>query len=251
MQRILQNSSQRKLAIHRLFKITFLPTICLLMVACSASAPPNPLGWNWKGRAVVCHQRVNFDKNAQAALPDFSADLRRGFCARTTFYLTLHREFGDRTAFFGVAAMTTAGLAALYSPAQQQTYSPETWAFLARLSASLEQRATVTAARLRAGYAGNPNLTRELLDVEQSLVQTALQVEQKRDLEAYGGLLAEINKTLNPSGALVLAAINSQPFYANYLAAITAVRGEVGGPVRFDRLDHRVQVGLQLAELLR
>jgi hypothetical protein len=251
VQRILHNSSQRNPVIHRLIKITWLPVLCLLLVACGTGSPPNPLGWNWQGRAVVCNQDVRFNANAQAALPDYSTDLRRGFCARTGFYLTLHREFGDRTAFFGVAAMTTAGLAALYAPTQRQTYSPDTWAFLARLSTALQQRATVTATRLRTGHIAGANLTRDLLETEQTLVQIALQVERDRDPLAYAALLREVDKTLNPNDPLVLAAINSQPFYANYLAAIAMVRAEMGGPVRFDRLDHRVQVGLRLAELLR
>jgi len=223
--------------------------LCLGAVACTQNTPPNPMAWKWRGKHVLCSQDVDFAADAHGTLPEFDDGQRQGFCRRTVYYLRLHREFGADTAFFGVAAMTTSGLVVLDGPTQHHRYSPETWAFMSGLSLELEERAKVTAQRLRLGRKGS-DLTRRLLTEEQAYVGRALADLHSRDPALYRRVIREIDRTLNPDDPLELAAINSHPFFATYLAAIARVRGDVGGPVSFARSKHRVAVGVALSKSL-
>lgn len=221
--------------------------LCFELFACGPQTPPNPLGWQWRATVLLCQQAVDFSATSGRDLPKFTAEHRLGFCQRTVFYLRLHREFGEHTAFFGVAAITTAGLATLYGPGQRHRYSPETWDFMSGLSGDLAERAITTANRLRRGTKGL-GLTRQLLEREQSHVGQVLADLRRREPVLYTRLIGEIDQTLNPDDPLVLAAINSQPFFATYLAAIAEVRDDVGVPVRFDLQTHRVAVGMALSK---
>lgn len=221
--------------------------LCLGAVACTQNTTPNPMAWKWRGKHVLCSQLVDFAADSRRKLPEFDAKQGQGFCRRTVFYLRLHREFGEDTTFFGVAAMTTSGLVVLDRPTQHHRYSPETWAFMSGLSLELEERAEFTAQRLRRGRKGS-DLTQRLLTEEQAHVGRALANLQRSDPALYRRVIREIDRTLNPGDPLVLAAINSHPFFATYLAAIAKVRGDVGGPVSFALSKHRVAVGMALSK---
>lgn len=201
----------------------------------------------WNGESILCNEDVSFDKAAETALPEFADDERLGLCARSIRYLELNRLYGDRTEFFGIAAASTASLAATYAPLVRRAYSDETWGFMAQMSADLETGANRVAADLAAGERVN---TTALIAQDQRAVQAALDQLAATDPETYAAVIAEVGSTLNPTNRLLLAAINRNPFFAAYEAGLAQVRADVGGNIDFSSLDHRLKVGVILKRLI-
>ncbi len=226
--------------------------LVLLLAAC-VPAPgrwANPLGWHWQGRTLVCGQTMDFRPSARDDLPGYSPELRRGFCARVVRFLRLHRRYGTKTGYFGVTAMTTSGLAAIDIPSQRHLYSEPTWDFLAGLSGALEVETARAEAVANRGPLIGRALDLALFQAEQRAVQQALDALRARDETAHQRLVGEVNATLNPRDPLLLAALASTPFFANYHAALAGVRTRLGRDIDFARKRDRVAVALALAAML-
>ncbi len=219
----------------------------LVLAGCLSG--PNWLGLEWRGDLILCQHPIDFARDGITVLPVLNGLDQGGYCGRTIDYIQLHRQYGDRTGFFGSAAMTTAGLALLSASAERQRYSAGTWDFLTKLSRDLAPHAHETARRLPANIEKS-ELTRQLFETEQRHVQQALDGFRRKSPDAYDTLVREVGKTLNPAEPLLQIALSSQPFFAVYLAALAEVHADLGEPVDFAKADHRVRVGLALAKVL-
>lgn len=205
----------------------------------------------WDGTQIVCNEEVSFAPEADAVLPVFEADERLGLCARSMRYIELHREFGDRTSYFGVAAISTASLAATYAPMVRRAYSEGTWAFLADLSRVLETGVNAAAAKAGQGGVFRARLdTAALLRDEQALVQSRLDEMAMDDPEAYAQLIEEINGTLNPTNRLLIAAINRNPFFRAYEGGLAQIRARRDGQIDYADMEQRIEVSEVLQALI-
>ncbi len=204
----------------------------------------------WNGDHVMCQERISFAQNSALPLPSFPPRRKRGLCARTVNWIKLHRKYGEETAFFGIAAMTTAGLAAIYSPTQRFRYSDETWDFMVRLSRRLEKRAAKIVKRFESGAISGNALTKKLLNAEQKAVERALARLKSKDPAAYKRVISDVGKTLNVRDPGLLLIINSNRFLSSYHATLGEVRTDLGRKISFASKEHRVKVGLALARLV-
>lgn len=229
------------------------------VAACAAPPPPLPDVPQselpaWDGSQIVCGETVSFATNADQALPEFAADERLGLCARSMRYVELHRLYGDKTAYFGVAAISTASLAATYAPLVRRAYSKSTWDFLAEMNSEIEARVVAAAARAASGSGGGwfaPALnTAALIQGEQNEVQQRMEGFASADPAAYALMLEEVNNTLNPTNALLISAINRNPFFKAYEAGLAQIRAENGGAIDYVALEQRLAMNSVLRALI-
>jgi len=208
----------------------------------------------WDGQQIVCNKDVSFAPFAGAPLPVFSADERLGLCARAMRYVELNRELGGQSSYFGVAAISTASLAATYAPMVRRAYSASTWAFLAGLNQELEAQVDAAASKARqgglAGFFSGGTSTEKLLRDEQARVQTALDNLAAQDPDAYAQLISDINATLNPTNKLLIAAINRNPFFKAYEAGLAQLRAQNGGMIDYADIDQRIAISTVLQNLI-
>ncbi len=208
----------------------------------------------WDGNQIVCNQTVSFAQNATAPLPEFADDERLGLCARSMRYIELHRQYGDKTDYFGVAAISTASLAATYAPLVRRAYSSSTWDFLAGMNRELEARVLAAASRAASGSGAGwfaPGLgAAGLIRAEQAEVQQRFDAFAEENPEAYALMLDEVNNTLNPTNALLISAINRNPFFKAYEAGLARIREENGGAIDYAQLEQRVEVAGVLLALI-
>ena len=233
--------------------------LTLIVAACGGRQPPATpeLGLpSWDGEQIVCNETVSFARTATEALPDFEPDERLGLCARSMRYIELNRQFGEQTSYFGVAAATTASLAATYAPLVRRAYSESSWAFMDTLSDKIELRVN-TAAENAAGSQGVlGRFTRARMDSgalireEQKDVQAELDAFATENPEAYAQLIEDVNGTFNPTNRLLIAAINRNPFFKAYEAGLAQVRARNGGAIDFADLEQRIEVGEVLQALI-
>lgn len=212
----------------------------------------------WDGEQVVCNETVSFARGAVGVLPDFPEDERLGLCVRSMRYIELNRQFGGQTSYFGVAAASTASLAATYAPMVRRAYSESTWAFMADLSRQNETR--VKAAAQQAGQGGVSRLIGRfsgggldpsaLIRQEQQDVQTALDALAAREPDAYAQLIEDVNGTLNPTNRLMIAAINRNPFFKTYEAGLAQIRARHGGAIDYAVLEQRIEIGAVLQSMI-
>ena len=233
--------------------------LALFVAACGGGQPPAApdLGLPaWDGEQIVCNETVSFARTATAALPEFEPNERLGLCARSMRYIELNRQYGAQTSYFGVAAATTASLAATYAPLVRRAYSDSTWEFMDNLSADIEVRVN-TAARNAAGAQGVLAQFRRarmdtgaLIREEQKEVQAALDAFARDNPEAYTQLIEDVNGTFNPTNRLLIAAINRNPFFKAYEAGLAQVRARHGGAIDFAELEQRIEIGEVLQALI-
>lgn len=232
----------------------------LLFVAACGLKPAAPGLENalpaWDGLQIVCNKEVSFSENATDDLPEFSPDERLGLCARSMHYLEFHRQFGRDTSYFGVAAATTASLAATYAPLVRRAYSDSTWAFMGALSREIEQRINAVASRqagaqgLLGRITGGRADTNALIREEQIAVQAKLDTFATENPDAYARLIDDVNGTFNPTNRLLIAAINRNPFFRAYEAGLAQIRARHGGAIDFADLEQRIEIGLVLQALI-
>jgi len=209
----------------------------------------------WDGNQIVCNEEVSFAADATTALPEFAPDERLGFCARSMRYIALHRQFGDKTSYFGIAAATTASLAATYAPLVRRAYTASTWEFMSALGADIEVSAGTAAQSiadtgLLSRFSGGRPDTAELARREQQEVQMALDAFATEDPEGYAQLIDDINGTFNPTNRLLIAAINRNPFFRAYEAGLAQVRAQNGGSIDFSDIEQRVEISAVLQALI-
>ncbi|MBL4806639.1 MAG: hypothetical protein JKY31_05035 [Rhodobacteraceae bacterium] len=204
----------------------------------------------WDGAHILCSENVSFAQSSTDELPEFDDDERLGFCSRSMKYLELHRQYGDQTPYFGIAAATTGSLAATYARLVRRAYSAPTWAFMQELNVSLDRNVDAAAAQLAAGGHGNVGFTNRMIRQEQNAVQEALDTLQQSDPDAFATVIKELGSTLNPTNPMLLAAINRNPFFAAYEASLAVIRTEVGGPVDYSNPAHRLKISTALNRLI-
>jgi len=212
----------------------------------------------WDGAQIVCNETVSFAADGTSALPVFPADERLGLCARSMRYIELNRQYGGQTSYFGVAATTTASLAATYAPLVRRAYSKSTWDFMAELSRQTET--TVNAVAQKAGQGGVSRLldrvsggaldAASLIRAEQRQVQAALEALRARDQDTYTKVIEEVNGTFNPTNRMLIAAINRNPFFRAYEAGLAQVRARHGGAIDFADMQQRIEIGDVLQTLI-
>ncbi len=233
--------------------------LALLVAACGGGQPPvaPDLGLPaWDGSQIVCNKTVSFARTATETLPEFAADERLGFCARAMRYIELNRQYGAQSSYFGVAAATTASLAATYAPLVRRAYSAGTWTFMNDLNADLERRVNTAAADaentggLLARLSRGGLDTEALIVAEQQEVQAALEAMAADNPEAYAQLIEEVNGTFNPTNRLLIAAINRNPFFRAYEAGLAQVRLRHGGAINYADMAQRVEISHVLQALI-
>jgi len=210
----------------------------------------------WDGEQIVCNETVSFAHTATTALPVFNENERLGLCARSMRYIELNRQYGAQTSYFGVAAATTASLAATYAPLVRRAYSDSTWEFMDNLSGDIELRVN-EAAENAAGSSGLMGRflraemdTMALIRAEQQDVQTMLEAFSTDNPEGYAQLIEDVNGTFNPTNRLLLAAINRNPFFKAYEAGLAQVRARHNGAIDFAELEQRIEIGEVLQALI-
>lgn len=210
----------------------------------------------WDGGHIVCNEDVSFAAGSTTILPTFTDEERLGFCARSMRYIELHRLYGHKTSYFGVAATTTASLAATHAPLVRRAYSETTWGFMASLSRAIEEEVNNAAAKQGRSngifsrmIGGGPDAD-ELIRGEQLAVQVQLDAFAVEDPEGYATLIEEVNGTFNPTNRLLIAAINRNPFFKAYEAGLAQVRVRHGGAIDFAKLEQRIEIGDVLMALI-
>ncbi len=233
--------------------------LALFVSACGGGQPPQAPEMGlpaWDGTLIVCNETVSYAPSAIAPLPEFAADERLGLCARTMRYVTLNRQYGGQTSYFGVAAATTASLAATYAPLVRRAYSDSTWEFMDNLSGDIEVRVNAAAENAAGGQGLLGRLSRAPMDTgalireEQKDVQAALLAFAADDPDGYATLAKEVNSTFNPTNRLLIAAINRNPFYRAYEAGLAQVRARHGGAIDFADMEQRIEIGAVLQALI-
>lgn len=234
--------------------------LAFVTAACGGSQPPAApeLGLPaWNGEQVVCNETVSFSHTATAALPVFDDGERLGLCARSMRYIELNRKYGEQTSYFGVAAATTASLAATYAPLVRRAYSDSTWEFMATMSADIEDQVNLAAENSRGsqGLLGrisrSPMNTGALIREEQKDVQKTLDAFALADPEGYAQLIEDVNGTFNPTNRLLIAAINRNPFFRAYEVGLAQVRARHDGAINYADLEQRIEIGEVLQALFR
>jgi len=231
----------------------------MLVAACGGK--PEPVAPEmglpaWDGEQIVCNETVSFARTATTALPVFEDNERLGLCARSMRYIELNRQYGAQSSYFGVAAATTASLAATYAPLVRRAYSESTWEFMDNLNADIELR--VNAAAENAAKAGGllgrfsraEMDTMALIREEQQDVQAMLEAYAVDNPEAYAQLIKDVNGTFNPTNRLLIAAINRNPFFKAYEAGLAQVRQRHGGAIDFASIEQRIEIGAVLHALI-
>ncbi len=234
--------------------------LAMFAAACGGGQPPlaPELGLPaWDGEQIVCNKTVSFARTATAALPVFDENERLGLCARSMRYIELNRQYGEQTSYFGVAAATTASLAATYAPLVRRAYSGSTWEFMDNLSGDIELRVNL-AAENAAGSQGllgrisrAPMNTGALIREEQKDVQSMLDTFALDNPEGYARLIEDVNGTFNPTNHFLIAAINRNPFFRAYEAGLAQVRQRHGGAINFAEIEQRIEIGEVLQALFR
>jgi len=233
--------------------------LTLFVAACGGGqSPATPeLGLPaWDGSQIVCNETVSFARTTTAALPEFEPNERLGLCARSMRYIELNRQFGEQTSYFGVAAATTASLAATYAPLVRRAYSASTWEFMDNLSADIELRVNTAAENATGSQGVLGRFTRARMDTgalireEQKDVQASLEAFAADNPEAYAQLVEDVNGTFNPTNRLLIAAINRNPFFKAYEAGLARVRLRHGGAIDFAVLEQRIEIGEVLQALI-
>lgn len=231
----------------------------MFVAACGGKQPPAApeMGLpTWDGEQIVCNETVSFARTATAALPEFDENERLGLCARSMRYIELNRQHGEQTSYFGVAAATTASLAATYAPLVRRAYSDSTWEFMGNLSADVELRVNMAAENAAGSQGVLGRFTRARMDTgalireEQKGVQAMLEAFAADNPEAYAQLIEDVNGTFNPTNRLLISAINRNPFFKAYEAGLAQVRARHGGAIDFADLEQRIEVGAVLQALI-
>ena len=233
--------------------------LVMFVAACGGGQPPAApeLGLPaWDGEQIVCNKSVSFARTATATLPEFEPNERLGFCERSMRYIALHRQYGAQTSYFGVAAATTATLAATYAPLVRRAYSDSSWEFMDNLSGDIEAQVTAAAekAARASGLLGRISNARMNTDAlvreEQQGVQAALEAFAADNPEGYAQLIEDVNGTFNPTNRLLIAAINRNPFFRAYEAGLAQVRARHGGAIDFSDVEQRIEIGAVLQALI-
>ncbi len=235
--------------------IIFIP-LAIILASCGifGNAPiPAPQSSipAWDGQLLVCGNTVSFAQNAVTPLPEYPAEERLGFCARSSKYLALHRQYGDKTTFFGISAETTSSFAVLYAPFMRRIYNNDTWEFAQQLNLALDTRVDQVVAQLQAGETGGAAFTQQLMTLEQNNVQTMLDALHASDPDIYEKMLKDFGGSFNPTNPMLLRAMNSEPFFAAYEASLAKIRLEIGGDVDFSNLAHRLKIAAALDQMIR
>ncbi|MBL1435101.1 MAG: hypothetical protein COB08_002725 [Rhodobacteraceae bacterium] len=234
--------------------------LALFAAACGGERPPEAPEMGlpaWNGEQIVCSKTVSFAHTTTAALPVFDDNERLGLCARSMRYIELNRQYGAQTSYFGVAAATTASLAATYAPLVRRAYSDSTWEFMDNLSADIELRVNLAAENAEGsqGLLGRisraPMNTGALIREEQKHVQTILETFALDDPDGYALLIEDVNGTFNPTNRFLIAAINRNPFFRAYEAGLAQVRERHGGAIDFAELEQRIEIGEVLQALFK
>ncbi len=231
----------------------------MFVAACAGGQPPATPDMAlpaWNGEQIVCNQTVSFDRRAVAPLPKFAENERLGLCARAMRYIELNRQYGDLTSYFGVAAATTASMAATYAPLVRRAYSASTWEFMDNLSGDTEVWVNKVAAKAAKSdgffsqISGTKMDTAALILEEQKEVQAALEAFATDSPEAYAQLIKDVNGTFNPSNRLLIAAINRNPFFHAYEAGLAQVRARHNGAIDFADMAQRIEIANVLQALI-
>ncbi len=231
--------------------------LTMFVAACASGQPPVAPEMDlpaWDGEQIVCNKSVSFARTATEALPEFQPDERLGLCARSMRYIALNRKYGEQTSYFGVAAATTASLAATYAPLVRRAYSDSTWEFMDNLSRDIEVQVNATAENAAGGFfrprSRTDMDTNALIREEQQGVQAALEAFALDNPEAYTQLIEDVNRTFNPTNRLLIAAINRNPFFRAYEAGLAQVRARHGGTINFADIEQRIEIGEVLQALI-
>ncbi len=233
--------------------------LTMFVAACGTTRAPEAPEMGlpaWDGNQIVCNETVSFAATATAALPEFAPNERLGLCARSMRYIALHRQYAAQTSYFGVAAASTASLAATYAPLVRRAYSDSTWEFMDNMSGDLEVRVNAVAqsAATSGGFfgriSGTTLDTKALLREEQVEVQALLDALAADNPDAYAQLIDDVNGTLTPTNRLLIAAINRNPFFRAYEAGLAQVRARHNGMINYADLEQRLETTAVLQTLI-
>ncbi len=241
-------------------RITLLLSATVLLSSCGVlaifgnSGPDIPAVTStipaWDGDHILCSEDVSFAVGSTDILPEFDADERLGFCARSMKYLELHRQYGDKTTYFGIAAAQSGSLAATYARLVRRAYTADTWQIMQSVNLLLDENVDAAAAELARGGNGGQRFTDRMIANGQDDLQDMLDVLKAKEPEIYAQMITDLASTLNPTNPMLLSAINRNPFFAAYEASLAEIRAEVSGNVDFSLIEHRLKIDAALDYLI-
>ena len=166
------------------------------------------------------------------------------FQTRAALYGRLDAQLRQKTRFFGAAALTNRVLACL-TTVRAALCSQATCDWLCSIGGCLEARNVGLAKQIGHRQLAGPTLDRELVAVEQSVVEAVLGGARRVDAAA----LAEINALLNHWYRAAL--ICPRADLRGYARVLATVRRELASPIDFGQQRHRETIGLALIAALR
>ena len=218
------------------------------------SVPDAPINQSvipaWDGDHILCSKDVSFAVDSTGVLPEFDADERLGFCNRSMKYLALHRQYGDQTTYFGIAAAQSGSLAATYARLVRRAYTADTWQVMQSVNLLLDTNVDAAAAELANGNTGGQGFTNRFIANGQDDLQNLLDDLQENEPDIYAQMITDLASTLNPTNPMLLSAINRNPFFAAYEASLAKIRVEVAGNVNFALIEHRLKIDAALDGLI-
>ncbi len=237
-----------------LLAATALLSSCGILAIFGNSEPDAPINQTnipaWDGDHILCSEDVSFAQDSTDALPEFDADERLGFCDRSMKYLELHRQYGDKTTYFGIAAAQTGSLAATYARLVRRAYTSDTWQIMQSVNLLLDENVDAVAAQMANGNNGGQGFTNRAIAKGQDDLQGLLDDLQAEQPEIYAQMIEDLASTLNPTNPMLLNAINRNPFFAAYEASLAEIRKDVAGDVDFARIEHRLKIDAALDYLI-
>lgn len=121
---------------------------------------------------------------------------------------------------------------------------------MARLSSRLEEVNATIAAKVSSGELRGPNLDAQIVNIEQTAVQRALDSLQKIDSALNTKMVGEINSLLNPRGG---ASLGSRVLATDraYGRILGGVRKDLGRDIDFARQSDREAIGNAVIDHIR
>ncbi len=213
-----------------------------------------PQSWNLYAYARG-NPLVYVDPSGRACAPAL-LNTNSLFCVRADTYASVDRILRDKTRFFAAAsavslygANTDAGADLDVSLSPLVGVSGTTSAFFSKLGEDLEKMNWNIVKSIQDGSLSGENLDAQIVQMEQTTVQEALDDLKKTNPEEYARLITDANKALNPGK--VARDLADFPSDKAFIQILDQVRRDLGRDIDFARQSDREAIGNKLIEHVR
>ncbi len=172
------------------------------------------------------------------------------FCRRAGSYGKLDRKLHAKTRFFAAATAVSLYGANTDSPLTAFVVSSTTRDFLSKLGEDLEKVNSGIVESIQDGSLSGEDLDTQIVHMEQTAVQEALDDLKKTNPEEYERLISDANKALNPSEAM-RAVAKRFPSDTAFIQILDQLRRDLGRDIDFANQSDREALGNKLIEHVR